>query len=33
MDNAGLLYDKSRNSTSSKVEFHFINMITRELLS
>jgi hypothetical protein len=33
MDSTGLLYDKSGNLTSSKAEFLFINMITRELLS
>lgn len=32
MDNTGLIYDKSENLALPKAEFHFINMITRELL-
>lgn len=32
MDNTGLIYDKSENLALSKVEFRFINVITRELL-
>jgi len=30
MDTTGLIYDKSRNSSTLKAEFHFINMIIRE---
>jgi hypothetical protein len=31
MDNNGLIYDKSRNSSVPKAEFGFVNLIIREL--
>jgi hypothetical protein len=31
MDNTGLIYDKSRNSSTPKAEFGFVNLIVREL--